>query len=79
MMAAAHAAAEICRPFRAPRYCRAHHPGADAPGYASDAPSALDHVPPQESCATAFGWTAGDGICTVCRHPQTRSIATWPP
>jgi len=43
-MAAAHAAAAVCRPFRAPGVGRSF-PGADAPGYGSIAPSALDRMP----------------------------------
>ncbi len=67
-MAAAHAAAEICRPSRAFPMLDLGIPGADAPGYESDAPSGLSRAP--------MSWSHGRGaaerrqIFSLGREPQ---------
>ena len=67
-MAAAHAAAEICRPSRAFHVLDLVVPGADAPGYESDAPSGLSQTP--MSMSHRRGAAKRRQIFSLGREPQ---------
>ena len=70
MMAAAHAAAAICRPSRAP-WVERSSPGADAPGYESFAPSALDRVSDPQKPFAALATKPGEK-CGLLGFPNVR-------
>ncbi len=67
-MAAAHAVAEICRPSRAFHMLDLVVPGADAPGYESDAPSGLSRAP--MSWSHRRGAAKRRKIFSLGREPQ---------